>query len=196
MAVSNGRHRCVRGSPSPLSLAGRAWRAIQLSKSVGHSDHPGSARSAFRGPKARESRIPSHMRSHSRPTVSRPPLCLLLRSAPTPMTMSHVVYRSLPFREALSPLVQISAGTEIDVQPHHRALTSCRRGTYSTGSAVCISHRSTSSDKNRQHLRPPILKPRRRPARASLRIVPSLHRALAAAPCTSSHGVLESRSGI
>ena len=40
-------------------------------------------------------------------------------------------------------------------QPARRAFTS--RGTYSTGSPCCISHRSTSVAKNRQHRRPPIL---------------------------------------
>ena len=76
-----------------------------------------------------------------------------------------------------------------DAQPAHRAFTSWRCGTHSTGSSCCMSHRSTSSDKNRQHRRPPILKPRRRPARASLRIVPSLHRARSAASLTVNHGV-------
>ena len=77
-----------------------------------------------------------------------------------------------------------------------RALTSCKRGTYSTGCARCMSQPSTSSSRNRQHLRPPILKPRNRPARASLRIVPSLQRARAAAPRTSSHGDAGPPSGI
>ena len=40
----------------------------------------------------RRIRIPSHIRSHSTPTCSGSPLCLLLRSSQTPMMASHVLY--------------------------------------------------------------------------------------------------------
>ena len=130
------------------------------------------------------------------PLPSGKPCRYCSKSSPSPavpMMGSHVLYPcSLPFRDALVPLVQNVSRNRIAVQPPHRAFTSCRRGTYSTGSACCMSQRSTSCARNRQHRRPPILKPRRRPARASLRIVPSLHTARAAAPCTSSHGVPDS----
>lgn len=122
--------------------------------------------------------VPHPVAQRTRPQQTS--LCLRLRSGATPVMGSHVLCLPAPFRH-------VAYSSSLRVAQVRYILNGLR-----------LPHQPpiNVSPRNRQHRRPPILKPRNRPARASRRIVASLHNARAAAPFTSSHGVPESRSGI